>query len=244
MKIFLAPNFKASFLGGVFPEELLNLFIDAREQLVCQNVSYWGTSNDSKSGVESNVIANTYPLSWVQKYTLLGFSSVDPVLIECLNSNAVLKLDFSNEASEETKKFFTAVKKAKIGQTSVSVPISLTSSSRSVTTFTFSAVHNKDTIFSPENIIRCREHAHRIASFMHYSDRTSSPPERALTSRETVILNAISMGNSYQEVSNTLNISRWTVIAHAKSARHKLGANTNAEAVRIALEKGILSIHS
>src|SRR5262245_35642389 len=64
----------------------------------------------------------------------------------------------------------------------------------------------------------------------------------ALTARETEILNLIAAGNRNRDIADALSISEGTVKVHVKHTLEKLGANDRAEAVVIAVRRGIIRL--
>lgn len=241
MRILLAPKFKPSLFGEKFTPELMSIFEHARDDLGCLNVSFWGTRNDSKTPrLDGSVVASTYPITWIQKYAIFGYSSIDPVVKESMFTNAVKLTDFTEEAPQGLESFYKAVRNANIGEFSVSVPIHFSSDIRSVSTFMFSATKNTKVIGNHENLSKAREHAHRIASFIFTETGAEEKETPKLTSREVAILKALSKGQTYQEIAVMLDLSRWTIVAHAKSARTKLGARSNSEAVSLGQEQNLI----
>lgn len=62
----------------------------------------------------------------------------------------------------------------------------------------------------------------------------------ALTPRELEVLSLHADGHTGVQVAQQLHVSYQTVKSHAKHARERLGATTTAQAVRMAIEKGII----
>ncbi len=65
-------------------------------------------------------------------------------------------------------------------------------------------------------------------------------PESVLSARETEILQKVAYGSTTKEVAEELGISPHTVKTHLERIFEKLGANDRAQAVAIAIRKGIL----
>ncbi|HYU56831.1 MAG TPA: response regulator transcription factor [Actinomycetota bacterium] len=65
-------------------------------------------------------------------------------------------------------------------------------------------------------------------------------PETTLSKRETEILQKVAYGATTKEVADSLQISPHTVKTHLERIFEKLGANDRAQAVAIALRKGIV----
>lgn len=64
-----------------------------------------------------------------------------------------------------------------------------------------------------------------------------------MTPREVEILQLISLGVPFKAIPMRLSISLGSARNYAQSARCKLGAQSNAQAVRIGIEKGILEVN-
>ena len=74
--------------------------------------------------------------------------------------------------------------------------------------------------------------AARIAQYMG---------DELLTQREIDVLLQIAAGNRNRDIADHLVISEWTVKVHVKHVIEKLGARDRAEAVSIAMRRGVIS---
>ena len=72
---------------------------------------------------------------------------------------------------------------------------------------------------------------------VQYPDRR---PEAPLSKRETEILQMVAYGSTTKEVAHDLGISPHTVKTHLERIFEKLGANDRAQAVAIAIRRGIV----
>ena len=70
--------------------------------------------------------------------------------------------------------------------------------------------------------------------------RVSEPEPVHLTARERDVLVALSHGKSAAEAAEELGISRKTIAVHKRNLYAKLGARSQAEAVALALKRGML----
>ena len=78
----------------------------------------------------------------------------------------------------------------------------------------------------------------------HLVDRDRGPQPAAsgnLSGRETQVLALLAQGAANKEIALQLDISERTVKAHVTGIFNKLGANSRAEAVAIAMRSGLLS---
>lgn len=64
----------------------------------------------------------------------------------------------------------------------------------------------------------------------------------ALTDREREVMTMLALGATGPEIAKQLFISRETVRNHARNARDKLGAQTRAQAIAVALSRGEIAI--
>jgi DNA-binding NarL/FixJ family response regulator len=69
-------------------------------------------------------------------------------------------------------------------------------------------------------------------------------PDVALTPREVEVLGLVARGLGNKEVSDVLGTAPGTVKAHVQSILSKLGAKDRTHAVTIALQRGIIHLHS
>ncbi len=70
----------------------------------------------------------------------------------------------------------------------------------------------------------------------------SAPPLQALSPRETEILNMLADGLGNKEIAWRLHISEHTVKYHIGSIFNKLNASSRAEAVAIAIRRGLIAL--
>ncbi len=69
-----------------------------------------------------------------------------------------------------------------------------------------------------------------------------APTPDILTKRERQVLEALAAGASYKEVAREFDLSPHTVNFHVRSLYKKLSARSRGEAVRNALQRGVISI--
>jgi NarL family two-component system response regulator YdfI len=74
----------------------------------------------------------------------------------------------------------------------------------------------------------------------HLSTPRPAPEPGVLSERERQVLERIAQGAANKEIARQLQISERTVKAHATSIFNKLGVSSRAEAVAVALRRGLL----
>jgi DNA-binding NarL/FixJ family response regulator len=77
-------------------------------------------------------------------------------------------------------------------------------------------------------------------AFIEEIQYVETPRETPLSKRESQILQKVAYGATTKEVAHDLNISPHTVKTHLERIFEKLGANDRAQAVAIALRKGLV----
>jgi DNA-binding NarL/FixJ family response regulator len=82
--------------------------------------------------------------------------------------------------------------------------------------------------------------ARQVVSLLHQKNLLTASPETILTAREKEILNALSQGNNYQAIAESLFISVSTVRFHIRNIYQKLHVQTQPEAVATAIRKGLI----
>lgn len=81
-----------------------------------------------------------------------------------------------------------------------------------------------------------------ISSNGRENDRPPSRPRRTLTEREMTILALLAHGKRNREISEELAITERTVKFHVSGLFAKLGASNRTEAVRLALQRGLVHL--
>ncbi len=82
--------------------------------------------------------------------------------------------------------------------------------------------------------------ARKVINVFRKNSVFSDDPQFGLTIREKEVLNQLSKGNNYQEISETLFISIDTVRHHIKNIYRKLHVHSQSEAVAKAIRKGLI----
>jgi NarL family two-component system response regulator YdfI len=90
-----------------------------------------------------------------------------------------------------------------------------------------------ETLIQPEVMERILLHAERAVS-------TPSPQQPALTQRELDVLAGVARGERTKEIARRLGVSERTAWAYLTSIYNKLGVDSRASAVALAMERGLL----
>jgi DNA-binding NarL/FixJ family response regulator len=82
--------------------------------------------------------------------------------------------------------------------------------------------------------------ARKVVSLLQQKNLLATSSQVILTTREREILNALSQGNNYQAIADSLFISVSTVRFHIRNIYQKLHVQTQSEAVATAIRKGLI----
>jgi DNA-binding NarL/FixJ family response regulator len=81
-----------------------------------------------------------------------------------------------------------------------------------------------------------------VDEYLHLSSIAPIDPLETLTRREREVLEFVARGHTNAEIADRLGLSRRTVETHRARMMHKLGLETQADAIRFALRRGLLPI--
>ena len=80
------------------------------------------------------------------------------------------------------------------------------------------------------------------AKLMERMTGSTAPPDEALTDREHEVLQCMAQGLQNKEIAQRLVISERTVKFHVSAILAKLGAGNRTEAVRLAMQRGLVQL--
>jgi two-component system response regulator NreC len=81
-----------------------------------------------------------------------------------------------------------------------------------------------------------------VGEYLRLSSIAPIDPLEALTRRERQVLEFVARGHTNAEIATRLGLSRRTVETHRARMMRKLGLETQADAIRFALRRGLLPI--
>ncbi|MCB9419834.1 MAG: response regulator transcription factor [Ardenticatenaceae bacterium] len=99
---------------------------------------------------------------------------------------------------------------------------------------TIRAAAQGETLLQPDILARVLTHAQPPPA------PGSQPPAIDLTERELEVLTAVARGDRNKEIARHLGVTERTVKAHLTNVYNKLGVDSRAAAVSVAVQKGIL----
>jgi NarL family two-component system response regulator YdfI len=103
---------------------------------------------------------------------------------------------------------------------------------------TIRAAARGETLLQPEIISRVMAHAGVTSSEPRPAERQEDIP---LTERELQVLTAVARGDRNKEIALQLGVTERTIKAHLTNIYNKLGVDSRAAAVSVAIQRGILT---
>ena len=100
---------------------------------------------------------------------------------------------------------------------------------------TIRAAAQGETLLQPEILARVLTHAQAPPA------PKEQPPPTDLTERELEVLTAVARGERNKEIARTLGVTERTVKAHLTNIYNKLGVDSRAAAVSVAIQREIIS---
>lgn len=234
----------------VQPEQIDTIFTgsdEPTEHAVCalrdiyafKHVTYHGARLGAKA-VDQPFIRTTYDPSWVKKYLTMSFIDVDPVVREGFSRASPFRWDDIQLRTDAEREFFALASKHDVGLTGLTIPIRDKDNRRAILSIASDLVGPPWADFCRTNMINLVEIAHRIhqLAISEIGEEISHPP---LAPRELETLYWTTKGKTAGDIAVILNLKPYTVAAYIRSARHKLNATTVAQAVSVAIQRGLIS---
>lgn len=103
---------------------------------------------------------------------------------------------------------------------------------------TIRAAAQGETLLQPDILARVLTHTQSPPASSH------QPPATDLTERELEVLTAVARGDRNKEIALRLGVTERTVKAHLTNVYNKLGVDSRAAAVSVAIQQGILPNHT
>ncbi len=100
---------------------------------------------------------------------------------------------------------------------------------------TIRAAARGEMLLQPEIMARVLTHAQPTQATSH------QPPATDLTERELEVLTAVARGDRNKEIARRLGVTERTIKAHLTNIYNKLGVDSRAAAVSVAIQRGIIS---
>ncbi len=205
-----------------------------------KSVAYLGSGVTGRPE-DGPYLAVTYSPEWVEHYKARHFVEIDPAIQVGLRR--MLPIDWSefDRESERVRRLFSEASEFGLGRRGLSVPVHGRHGDRALLSITSDA-GEKDWHQLRLKYMRDFQvlalHMHQAILRLAGGQSIEQP---SLSPRERECLLWIAEGKTYWETAVILGLSEHTVRCYLESARHKLGAANNSQAVNKAGRSNLLS---
>lgn len=235
----------------VFPDFTSSKNDNQKEKAICKelaiikqnigavyvNVSFF----DHNSTTTEAVHFLTYPISWISHYITHFYSNVDPLFK--IDFRTVSMIDWQDlYRSREQQKLLDNFIENGLGQNGLTIVHHVQQDVYCVLSATFNFQTEKWPSRKLELLEMLRFHADQISEVYSQGYLVRGDLDYKITPREIECLYWVAMGKTDDQISNLLNIGKWTVTGHLQSAKYKLGTPSRSAAVARALTAGIIKL--
>ncbi len=233
------PDFKASSNVGKADNAMLAQLKRIKNQGKAIYISF--SIHDYQHDNPDSLYFVTYPLRWMTEYIRNNYIEIDPLLH--LDYRRASLVDWEDVQAEcKVQKMFQKFQEYGLGSNGITVTGHICKSQYGALGLTFELGAANWADFKRENLDLFQFLTAQLCD--RYSDlyHLSGTPNFQLTRRELQCLYWIAIGKTDNQISNLMNIGKWTVVSHVKSAKQKLKTPNRASAVAIAISEGLIDI--
>ncbi len=237
----LYPDFTLQAGASKKDEAFLELFLKVRNYTKAQYVNY--SIFDYQANTREMKHYLTYPMNWITHYLRNSFQDIDPLLK--LDYRRVSHIDWSDlwRTSDECR-FFAASCEYGVGENGLTFVTHLHDQIYGVMSLVFDEKVENWEQYRARNLALMRAQSDRISKC--YKNLFTDMPVRNfhLTKREMESLYWMALGKTDAQISELMNIGRWTVSGHVKALLSKLDVPNRTAAVAKAVSLGMLVLDS
>jgi DNA-binding CsgD family transcriptional regulator len=221
-------------------ESSLRGIIDGLRSLVPFDYAICGTAHIKKAGAidAADIVNISYPAEWLALYVARGYYKVDPVIKENFGSFTLQYWDDSFRRWEPPKDFLQGASDFGLVRGYSHGLKGPDNSHGSIFSFSGKAILRE----SRTEVIL----SHLVPHLHNAINRVSRAPEvivmSSISPRERDVLKWVRSGKTNAEIGAIIGISENTVKYHLKAIMQKLDTGTRAQAVAVALAKGIIEM--
>lgn len=221
-------------------DDLRAAVYELRDRFSVAHLAYH-TVRPSGPGDKQNILLATADPAWCTRYLERGYISIDPAVLEARKT--ALPVDWSqlDRSSHISKRYFKDLDRFGIGRRGYSIPCFSAEGEFGI--LSFSADHIDDEHWKSFSQSRAPDLAF-LGQRLHVkalSINQSAVPAPRLTPQGKRLLSLLAQGHTPKAIAGMTNLSIHTVRMHLDNAQVGLGCRTKAEAVKRALDLGLIS---
>lgn len=171
---------------------------------------------------KADVVMNTYPLEWQQRYATMSYRLRDPVILWGYGHTGITRWQDLAEG-DQVGIFEDAARHG--------LPHGAVAATGPVDRRTIAGFARADRAFTAEELSELLAATQKLHQHAELD---------AISLREAQALRAIAAGKKYAEAAFSLEISESALKARLNSARKRLGARTTVEALRLARDRRLI----
>lgn len=221
-------------------DDLQAAVYELRDRFEVTHLAYHTVRPPGSEG-EQNILLGTADAAWCTRYFERGYVSIDPAVMEARKTALPVNWDELDRSSVVLKRYFKDLDRFGIGRRGYSIPCF--SAQGELGIVAFSADHADDDQWRRFSQSRAPDLAF-LGQRLHVKALSVSQkahPVPRLTPQGRRLLSLLAHGHAPKAIASMTKLSIHTVRMHLDNAQARLGCRTKAEAVKRALDLGLIS---
>lgn len=214
---------------------------DTRDKYAFAHITYRSLRKSGAGKVTSRTVISTSDPEWFRQYDARDLISIDPIVKSAWQAPLPLDWDLVDRRSKSARFYFQEMKRFKIGDRGLTIPISPANRPPGLFSFIGDSMSDQEWKAlkrrSEADMMLFGQHIHFHTLRLEQSPKT----EELLTERGRICLELVLNGHKPNLIGKLLGLSVHTVRMHLRHAQERLQCQSLPEAVVKALELGIIN---
>lgn len=231
---------KSRITEAVGPDDLLQVVHELRSRFEVAHLAYH-TVRAPRAGEDENIMLGTADPAWCARYIDRGYIEIDPAIKEVRRTALPTDWDTLDRSSARLQQYFKDLDSYEIGRRGFTIPCFSVDGELGI--ISFSTNHTKDVDWKRFTLQKAPDIAF-LGQQLHIkalSFEAKSISAGRLTPQGRRLLSLFAQGHQPKAIAHMTDLSIHTVRMHLDKAQARLGCRTKAEAVRKALDLGLIS---
>jgi len=183
----------------------------------------------------------TYPMNWITLYIKSQFLDIDPLFK--LDFRLISHIDWNDiQKTKITEKLFSSFEDYDLGNCGITVANHYENNAYGILSIVYYMDKKLWNNYKQKNMSKFRLLNERLTLDYNKIYNQTQGSEYKITKREQDCLYWMALGKTDDQIAEIMSIGKWTVVAHVKSAKFKLGTSNRASTVAKAISIGIVNI--
>lgn len=223
-------------------EDLSRVLHELRDRFGVTHMAYYAPRAVTKAETSDIFLAAGHP-EWCSHYIERGYADIDPVMREVRRSSLPVDWDTVEHSSAAARRYFNELSKFEIGRRGMTIPSFAPDGELGFLSFSSNHVRDSDWLaFRNErtpDLAYIGLHLHVVA--MRIANGFPNSAAVKLTPQGKRLLSLFAQGHKPAAIAHLTDLSIHTVRMHLDKAQERLGGKTKAEAVKKAVDLGLIS---